>query len=219
MPKQSLSLSNADLSSSAGKTLARAHGNQHLIEEWLMKNDFKLDVGTSLPVSHGPATRLERRDRLRSDRDRSHQIALLHVGFDGRRHRRDLHADADRYGERICVWSNRALGAIRRRLLRARPMAGRISSGTGSGVVARRLMRRIVGEVRMGWSGWMRQMHRWISLIFTLNSRSEYSSRWGWAGNRCSGCIIYRSSPLALLFLTGVYLFVLPYVRRRSSAR
>jgi hypothetical protein len=63
----------------------------------------------------------------------------------------------------------------------------------------------------MNWSNWIRQFHRWVSLVFTvavvLNfaimamGQEEYPA---WLG-------ILTLLPLALLQLTGMYLFVLPY--------
>ena len=70
----------------------------------------------------------------------------------------------------------------------------------------------------MNWSKWIRQTHRWVSIIFTLAViingvtvvEGKYNNRLGLSA------VAIR----ALLLLTGLYLFVLPYVdkRRRQNA-
>ena len=63
----------------------------------------------------------------------------------------------------------------------------------------------------------MRQIHRWLSIAFTaavvLNgiavARGKYN---GWLG-------LSALLPLAVLLLTGLYLFVLPYAAKRRGAR
>lgn len=67
----------------------------------------------------------------------------------------------------------------------------------------------------MNWSTSVRQFHRWVSIIFVaivvivgvLGAVLE-SAEW----------IFYVPLlPLALLIITGLNLFVLPYLRRRSG--
>ena len=64
----------------APEKLWRALTQPHLIEEWLMKNDFKPEIGHQFSSSHGPAAWLERRYRLPGARRRAEQDAILHVG-------------------------------------------------------------------------------------------------------------------------------------------
>jgi heme A synthase len=67
----------------------------------------------------------------------------------------------------------------------------------------------------MNWSKWMRQSHRWLSMVFTvaviINGltvvRGKYNNKLG----------LSAVGILALLFLTGMYLFVLPYVKKRRG--
>jgi hypothetical protein len=62
---------------------------------------------------------------------------------------------------------------------------------------------------------WLRQIHRWLSIIFTvaviINSiavaRGAYAD---WLG-------FLALLPLALLLITGLYLFMLPYAARWRS--
>ncbi len=70
----------------------------------------------------------------------------------------------------------------------------------------------------MGWNLWIRQIHRWLSIIFTTVvagifialALGEKPVQW-----------VYLTPllPLALLLLSGLYLFVLPYATRWRSAR
>ena len=70
----------------------------------------------------------------------------------------------------------------------------------------------------MNWNKWIRQTHRWLSIAFTIVvvfngvavARGRYAN---WMG-------LVAVAPLALLFFTGLYLFVLPYAanwRRRRT--
>jgi len=72
----------------------------------------------------------------------------------------------------------------------------------------------------LNWSNWFRQTHRWVSIAFTVGvvvngaavARGKYTA---WLG-------LLALLPLALLGLTGLYLFALPYAskwrRRRRTA-
>jgi len=68
----------------------------------------------------------------------------------------------------------------------------------------------------MNWSEWIRQTHRWLSITFTvlvvvnivLNFVAPGPEQLAlWVG-------MLTLLPLALLMLTGPYLFVLPYTNR-----
>ena len=67
----------------------------------------------------------------------------------------------------------------------------------------------------MNWNKWIRQIHRWFSVAFTLavivNSVAvalkKYSNELG----------LMAVFPLAFLLLTGLYLFVLPYAAKRRD--
>jgi len=64
----------------------------------------------------------------------------------------------------------------------------------------------------MNWNKWIRQIHRWLSIAFTVAvivntvavARGRYA---GWVG-------FLALLPLALLLLTGLYLFMLPYATK-----
>lgn len=70
----------------------------------------------------------------------------------------------------------------------------------------------------MNWSKAMRQVHRWLSIVFTLTVIANFIAM---AFGPPPMWIVY--SPLPFLFLmlaTGLYLFFLPYVAkgRRKAA-
>jgi len=71
----------------------------------------------------------------------------------------------------------------------------------------------------LNWNKWIRQTHRWVSIVFTLDVivngitvvRGKYNNRLG----------LSAVALVALLLFTGLYLFVLPYAAkwRSRSAR
>ncbi len=67
----------------------------------------------------------------------------------------------------------------------------------------------------MNRSQWVRQLHRWLSIVFTATVVLAFVA----LGREQP--IVWASylplAPLGLLLLTGLYLFVLPYVARRRS--
>lgn len=68
----------------------------------------------------------------------------------------------------------------------------------------------------MNWNKWIRQIHRWMSIAFTVGvivnivavARSEPPA-WVYA---------LAGLSLVLLLVTGLYLFALPYVCRWNSS-
>ena len=69
----------------------------------------------------------------------------------------------------------------------------------------------------MNWNKWVRQTHRWLSIAFTVAvivngiavAKQKYTA---WLG-------LLAVLPLALQFLTGLYLFVLPYATKWGAGR
>jgi hypothetical protein len=69
----------------------------------------------------------------------------------------------------------------------------------------------------MNWNKWIRQLHRWLSIAFTIAVifnvialiRKEQAV---WVG-------LLALFPLILLMLSGLYLFALPYAARWRSGR
>jgi hypothetical protein len=66
---------------------------------------------------------------------------------------------------------------------------------------------------------WIRQTHRWVSIAFTLTVIANFVAL-GLGQGQPPNWITYSPLlPLALLLLTGLYLFALPYLVRRSAGR
>ncbi len=61
----------------------------------------------------------------------------------------------------------------------------------------------------------IRQLHRWISILFTLTVIANFVAM---ARGTPPDWVTYSPlPPLALLLLTGLYLFVLPYRTKRRN--
>ncbi len=71
----------------------------------------------------------------------------------------------------------------------------------------------------MNWSHWIRQTHRWVSIAFTLTVIANFVALAQGAGMPPPWVTYSPLLPLALLLLTGLYMFVLPYAARRRNAR
>jgi hypothetical protein len=66
---------------------------------------------------------------------------------------------------------------------------------------------------------WVRQIHRWLSIVFTLTVIANFVAM-GF-GEPAPWIVYSPLPPLFLLMFSGLYMFVLPYTakwRRRSSA-
>lgn len=69
----------------------------------------------------------------------------------------------------------------------------------------------------MHWNRWIRQIHRWLSVAFTVVviingvaiAEKKYTNTLG----------LTAVAALALLFLSGAYLFVLPYAAKWRRER
>ena len=71
----------------------------------------------------------------------------------------------------------------------------------------------------MTWSHRIRQSHRWVSIVFTLTVVANFVAL-GTGREQPPAWITYAPLlPLALLLLSGLYLFVLPYLARSRGAR
>ena len=70
----------------------------------------------------------------------------------------------------------------------------------------------------MNWNKWIRQIHRWLSIIFTAIVVVIFIIL-GAGKEPVEWVYFLPLFPLALLLLTGLYLFVLPYAARWRSGR
>jgi cellulose synthase/poly-beta-1,6-N-acetylglucosamine synthase-like glycosyltransferase len=66
---------------------------------------------------------------------------------------------------------------------------------------------------------WIRQSHRWLSILFTLTVLANIVVMFVRPGQPPALLTYSPLLPLALLWFSGVYLFVLPYVAKWRSAR
>jgi len=68
-------------------------------------------------------------------------------------------------------------------------------------------------------SKWIRQFHRWTSIVFTLTVIANFVMLAMGKQENPPGPVTYSPLlPLGLLLITGLYMFVLPYVSKRKSS-
>jgi hypothetical protein len=69
----------------------------------------------------------------------------------------------------------------------------------------------------LSWNTWIRRTHRWLSIVFTATVNANIAAM---TRGQPPAWVTYSPLfPLALLLLTGLYMFVLPYVTGRRSAQ
>jgi hypothetical protein len=68
----------------------------------------------------------------------------------------------------------------------------------------------------LNWSIWIRQIHRWLSIIFTAVVAAIFISL-GAGVEPAYWVYLMPLLPLFLLMFTGLYMFVLPYVTKWRS--
>ncbi len=66
---------------------------------------------------------------------------------------------------------------------------------------------------------WIRQTHRWVSVLFTLTVIANFVAMAAGQGPPPAAVTYAPLLPLALLLFTGLYLFVLPYTLKGQSGR
>ena len=71
----------------------------------------------------------------------------------------------------------------------------------------------------MNWSTWIRQFHRWVSIIFTATVIMNFVFMASGSGQVPAWVTYSPLLPLFLLLFSGLYLFVLPYVSKRSGGQ
>jgi hypothetical protein len=75
-------------------------------------------------------------------------------------------------------------------------------------------------EVPLNWNKWVRQIHRWVSIAFTLTVIANFAALARAGGGMPPPWVTYSPLlPLALLMLSGLYLFALPYTTRWRSGQ
>jgi hypothetical protein len=73
-------------------------------------------------------------------------------------------------------------------------------------------------EVPLNWNAWVRQIHRWLSIVFTATVLGIFGAL-GLGEEPAEWVYFLPLFPLALLLLTGLYMFALPYAAKWRSAR
>jgi hypothetical protein len=67
----------------------------------------------------------------------------------------------------------------------------------------------------LNWNKWVRQMHRWVAIAFTLSVIATFVAL---AQKEPLVWVSYVPLlPLALLLFSGLYLFALPYIAKRRK--
>ena len=67
----------------------------------------------------------------------------------------------------------------------------------------------------MNWNYLVRQVHRWLSFAFTATVIANFAAM---ARGEPPAWVVYSPLlPLFLLLLTGLYMFVLPYIAGRHA--
>ena len=70
----------------------------------------------------------------------------------------------------------------------------------------------------MNWNAWIRQIHRWVSIIFVAVVMGIFIAL-GVGEKPANWVYLSPLLPLALLAFTGLYMFVLPYAAKWRSKR
>jgi ABC-type polysaccharide/polyol phosphate export permease len=70
----------------------------------------------------------------------------------------------------------------------------------------------------MTWNQWVRQIHRWVSIVFAGIVAALFAML-GAGVEPAQWMYLLPLLPLALLALTGLYMFALPYVAKRDRGQ
>ena len=66
----------------------------------------------------------------------------------------------------------------------------------------------------MSWSQWIRQAHRWVAIAFAVTVIANFVAM---SQGQPPAWVTYSPLlPLFVLLVTGLYMFVLPYVKRAT---
>ena len=71
----------------------------------------------------------------------------------------------------------------------------------------------------MNWNSSIRQIHRWVSIAFTVTVIANFVALAQGGGMPPPWVTYSPLLPLALLLFTGLYLFMLPYLVKWRSGR
>jgi hypothetical protein len=71
----------------------------------------------------------------------------------------------------------------------------------------------------MNWNGAIRQIHRWLSIAFTVTVIANFVALAQGRGAPPAWITYSPLPPLAVLLFTGLYMFALPYAARWRNGR
>lgn len=94
---------------------------------------------------------------------------------------------------------------------------GRLARGSAALAGLNHRLDAAFGGGRLDWNRLIRQAHRWLSIAFTVAVIANIVALGKGTPGVWVGLVALL--PLALLLITGLYLFVLPYATRRRSER
>ena len=69
----------------------------------------------------------------------------------------------------------------------------------------------------MNWTMWVRQVHRWLSIVFTATVVANFAAMG--LGKHPTLVVSSPLLPLILLLFSGLCMFVSPYAAKRRSGR
>jgi len=71
----------------------------------------------------------------------------------------------------------------------------------------------------VNWNAWIRQIHRWVAIAFTVTVIANFIVLGQGRGMPPPWVTYSPLLPLALLLFSGLYLFALPYIASWRSRR
>jgi hypothetical protein len=71
----------------------------------------------------------------------------------------------------------------------------------------------------MNWNTSLRQLHRWLSIVFTLTVIANFVALGMGKGQPPAWVTYSPLPPLAWLLFTGLYMFALPYLTKWRSGQ
>jgi hypothetical protein len=70
-------------------------------------------------------------------------------------------------------------------------------------------------EIHLNWNKWIRQFHRWLSIVFTATVLANFIVMG--LGKPPAWMVYSPLPPLFLLLFSGLYMFALPYRAARQG--
>jgi uncharacterized protein YndB with AHSA1/START domain len=204
--------------------LWRALTQPHLIEEWLMKNDFKPLVGHRFNlrgdwggVLDCEVLAVEPNKTLSYTWNFTHDDAAYNlksvVTFTLTKTSTGTHLRMEQSGFRPD--QKQAYGGANAGWQQFFAKLEQILART-EGSAALRFGSYSEGD-SMNWNNWVRQIHRWLSIAFTATVIANFAAMG--LGEPPAWVVYTPLLPLFLLLFTGLYMFVLPYAAGWRSAR